>query len=256
MKRLTAETQMITEVVSQCPLCLCRVSSSSAARHPRRRRLPASRNGASMPASILDSFCSSLRDEGISSATTINVVKTAQPSLITPLIDAVAVGLIVLPRRLSTPRAPPPRRLSTAAEIPITIPTTCAWRGIAPNTAHPLHRHDDAGALAADRQSLLPQRRRPFRAHRVGRRIADLVLAAAGPARRDVDGGTADVVAVSAVKGGHMQPVIVRAGASLRNDIEAGPHRMVADEPVSAGGTEAGPTPYDFLAAALGAVRR
>ena len=49
-----------------------------------------------------------------------------------------------------------------------------------------------------------------------------------------------------------MQPVIVRAGASLRNDIEAGPHRMVADEPKAAGGTEAGPTPYDFLAAALG----
>lgn len=49
-----------------------------------------------------------------------------------------------------------------------------------------------------------------------------------------------------------MQPVIVRAGASLRNDIEAGPHRMIADEPASAGGTEAGPTPYDFLSAALG----
>jgi uncharacterized OsmC-like protein len=49
-----------------------------------------------------------------------------------------------------------------------------------------------------------------------------------------------------------MQPVIVRAGASFRNDIEAGPHRMVADEPIASGGTEAGPTPYDFLAAALG----
>jgi len=49
-----------------------------------------------------------------------------------------------------------------------------------------------------------------------------------------------------------MQPVIVRSGKSLRNDIEAGPHHMIADEPASAGGTEAGPTPYDFLAAALG----
>ena len=49
-----------------------------------------------------------------------------------------------------------------------------------------------------------------------------------------------------------MQPVIVRAGNSLRNEIEAGPHRMIADEPANAGGTEAGPTPYDFLAAALG----
>jgi Predicted redox protein, regulator of disulfide bond formation len=50
-----------------------------------------------------------------------------------------------------------------------------------------------------------------------------------------------------------MPPVIVRSGASLRNDIEAGPHRLIADEPASAGGTELGPTPYDFLSAALGA---
>jgi uncharacterized OsmC-like protein len=49
-----------------------------------------------------------------------------------------------------------------------------------------------------------------------------------------------------------MQPVIVRAGASFRNEIEAGPHRIVADEPIASGGSEAGPTPYDFLAAALG----
>lgn len=50
-----------------------------------------------------------------------------------------------------------------------------------------------------------------------------------------------------------MQPVIVRSGNALRNEISAGPHRMIADEPASAGGTEAGPTPYDFLAAGLGA---
>ena len=49
-----------------------------------------------------------------------------------------------------------------------------------------------------------------------------------------------------------MQPVIVRSANSLRNDIEAGPHRLIADEPASAGGTELGPTPYDFLSAALG----
>jgi putative redox protein len=50
-----------------------------------------------------------------------------------------------------------------------------------------------------------------------------------------------------------MLPVIVRAGTSLRNEIEAGPHRMIADEPVDAGGNAEGPTPYDFLAAGLGA---
>ncbi|SRR5712691_4206374 len=50
-----------------------------------------------------------------------------------------------------------------------------------------------------------------------------------------------------------MGPVIVRAGASLRNEIEAGPHRLIADEPVDAGGRDEGPTPYDFLSAGLGA---
>jgi putative redox protein len=50
-----------------------------------------------------------------------------------------------------------------------------------------------------------------------------------------------------------MGPVTVRAAASLRNDIEAGEHRLIADEPTDAGGTDAGPTPYDFLSAGLGA---
>ncbi|MGH9423394.1 MAG: OsmC family protein [Thermoanaerobaculia bacterium] len=49
-----------------------------------------------------------------------------------------------------------------------------------------------------------------------------------------------------------MPPVIVRSANSLRNEIEAGPHRLIGDEPVSAGGTDSGPTPYDFLSAALG----
>ena len=50
-----------------------------------------------------------------------------------------------------------------------------------------------------------------------------------------------------------MGPVIVRSANSFRNDIEAGPHELVVDEPLSAGGTDAGPTPYDLLSAALGA---
>ena len=50
-----------------------------------------------------------------------------------------------------------------------------------------------------------------------------------------------------------MQPVILRSAGTLRNDIEAGPHRLIADEPVEAGGTAAGPTPNDFINAALGA---
>jgi putative redox protein len=34
--------------------------------------------------------------------------------------------------------------------------------------------------------------------------------------------------------------------------VEIGPHRFAADEPLTAGGTDTGPTPYDLLAAALG----
>ncbi|HUJ16282.1 MAG TPA: OsmC family protein [Thermoanaerobaculia bacterium] len=47
-------------------------------------------------------------------------------------------------------------------------------------------------------------------------------------------------------------PVIARAGTALRTDIEAANHRLVVDEPLAAGGSDAGPTPYDFLSAALG----
>jgi len=49
-----------------------------------------------------------------------------------------------------------------------------------------------------------------------------------------------------------MGPVIVRAAASFRCDIDVGKHKLIADEPVEAGGTDAGPTPYDYLSAALG----
>lgn len=47
-------------------------------------------------------------------------------------------------------------------------------------------------------------------------------------------------------------PVILRSAGGIRVDIEAGGHKLIADEPVAAGGTDLGPTPYDFLAAALG----
>lgn len=48
--------------------------------------------------------------------------------------------------------------------------------------------------------------------------------------------------------------VIVRgSGAGFAQEIWAGSHRLSADEPVSAGGTGTGPTPYDLLLAALGA---
>ena len=51
-----------------------------------------------------------------------------------------------------------------------------------------------------------------------------------------------------------MTTVTVHGGAGgLQQEVLAGRHRMVADEPVADGGTDAGPNPYDYLLAALGA---
>jgi len=47
--------------------------------------------------------------------------------------------------------------------------------------------------------------------------------------------------------------VVVGGPTGLAQEIAVGPHRLTADEPLDAGGTDAGPTPYDLLAAALGA---
>ncbi|HEX9545389.1 MAG TPA: hypothetical protein VF955_09395 [Pyrinomonadaceae bacterium] len=46
---------------------------------------------------------------------------------------------------------------------------------------------------------------------------------------------------------------VVRGDAlSFRQEIVAGKHHLLADEPVSAGGGDTGPDPYDYLLAALG----
>ncbi len=46
--------------------------------------------------------------------------------------------------------------------------------------------------------------------------------------------------------------VVVSTGEGLRTEVSTGGHTVVADEPESLGGTDAGPTPYDYLLAALG----
>ena len=47
--------------------------------------------------------------------------------------------------------------------------------------------------------------------------------------------------------------VIVRRGAQgFAQSITIGPHHLIADEPVSSGGTDRGPDAYQLIAAALG----
>jgi putative redox protein len=48
--------------------------------------------------------------------------------------------------------------------------------------------------------------------------------------------------------------VVVRTGSSgFRTEILANGHPLIADEPLSVGGTNTGPSPYELLAASLGA---
>jgi len=50
-----------------------------------------------------------------------------------------------------------------------------------------------------------------------------------------------------------MATVTVRGKASgFAQEIIARSHRLAADEPTTDGGTDRGPTPYEFLLAALG----
>jgi len=50
--------------------------------------------------------------------------------------------------------------------------------------------------------------------------------------------------------------VVVKGGAvAYETEILAGRHRLLADEPVAAGGRDSGPNPYSFLMAALGACK-
>lgn len=50
-----------------------------------------------------------------------------------------------------------------------------------------------------------------------------------------------------------MAEVIVSSDGFLKQQIIAGAHHLVADEPREAGGSDSGPDPYSFLLAALGA---
>jgi uncharacterized OsmC-like protein len=58
---------------------------------------------------------------------------------------------------------------------------------------------------------------------------------------------------VSAEQSDKIPDVVVHGSArSFRQEIVVGKHGLVGDEPVSAGGSDAGPDPYDYLLTALG----
>ncbi len=48
-----------------------------------------------------------------------------------------------------------------------------------------------------------------------------------------------------------MRATARRSDGTLKHDVEAGHHRLTADEPEAEGGTDAGPNPQELLAAAL-----
>jgi len=50
-----------------------------------------------------------------------------------------------------------------------------------------------------------------------------------------------------------IKEVLVRGtAAGFAPEILVGRHRLTSDEPIAAGGADAGPTPYDLILAALG----
>jgi uncharacterized OsmC-like protein len=59
---------------------------------------------------------------------------------------------------------------------------------------------------------------------------------------------------MSAVPGGitSADVIVWGEGSTFAQQIAVGPHRLKSDEPESTGGSDTGPSPYDFLLAALG----
>jgi len=52
-----------------------------------------------------------------------------------------------------------------------------------------------------------------------------------------------------------VEVVVHGCAGGVAQKVELGPHRLIADEPETLGGTASGPTPYDLVLAALGSCK-
>ncbi len=103
-------------------------------------------------------------------------------------------------------------------------------------------RHPKSFVSLADADHLLTQKRDAAY-------VADVIAAWA---ERYIDPVAAEP---AADPGKAPRQVVVRETrtSKFQQTVSVGPHRMLADEPVAAGGEDSGPGPYDFLLAGLGA---
>jgi putative redox protein len=102
-------------------------------------------------------------------------------------------------------------------------------------------KHPKSFVSLADADHLLSNRRDAVYVAEVIAAWASRYIGQVAPEQpRDLDGAPRQVV------------VRETRSSKFQQTIAAGPHRLLADEPVAAGGEDTGPGPYDFLLAALG----
>jgi uncharacterized OsmC-like protein/fermentation-respiration switch protein FrsA (DUF1100 family) len=102
-------------------------------------------------------------------------------------------------------------------------------------------KHPKSFVSLADADHLLSQRRDSTYAADVIAAWAERYIPLTGPMPAGLDQGPRQVV------------VRETRNSKFQQTVSAGPHRLLADEPVAAGGEDTGPNPYDFLLTGLGA---